>query len=291
MSLRSEKRIELGRWDGSGDGWKALLPLRRDWSVTVVVVDLSPLSFVVPTFLLRLRAFIDFNLECDRQVRVIAPRDKHVANYLARMQIAADLPTEVFPDLPSVRANERRDVLVPITRLRSDREVESMGAQLYDLFQGHSEDDVAVFADALQEGFTELCGNGVEHGANDLGCYLAAQSYRGHNPRTVLSIGDLGVGIPEHMRQIYGDASDRRMLRKALETGTSGTGDEHRGNGIPSVLEEMQTARIRHALLEIHSGRGLLKHRLGRNSFSKTTTESTANRRGTWICLELGPLD
>lgn len=254
-------------------------------------MDSSALSFVVPTFLLRLRAFVDFNLNCGRRVEVIAPRDKHVANYLSRMQIAADLPPEVFPDLPSVRASEQSEVLVPITCLKDDIDVETMGAQLYTLFQGHSDDDVAVFADALQEGFTELCGNGVEHGCNDLGCYLAAQRYGGRNRRTVLSIGDLGIGVPKHMRRIYGDESDRRMLRKALEEGASGTGDSHRGNGIPSVLDEARNARIRRALLEIHSGKAVLKHRLRRDGSGRTTTESGSNKLGTWICFELGAID
>lgn len=287
----NERRIELSRWAGSDDGWKASLPLRKDWTAESVVIDLSALTFVVPTFLLRLRVFVDFNLMCGRRVTVIAPRSRDVANYLSRMRIAADLPDEVFPDLPSVRASEQGDVLVPITCLKSDIDVETMGAQLYALFQGHSKDDVAVFADALQEGFTELCGNGVEHGQNELGCYLAAQRYRGGRRRTVLSIGDLGVGVPTHMRRIYGDESDRRMLRKALEEGATGTGDMHRGNGIPSVIEEARNARIRHALLEIHSGKAILKHHLRRDRSSKTTTEAASNKLGTWVCLELGPLD
>lgn len=287
----SEKRITLSRWAGSNDGWNEPLPLRKDWALESVVVDLSALSFVVPTFLLRLRAFIDFNLGCGRRVEVVAPRNRRVANYLSRMQIAAGLPATVFPDLPSVRRSERGDVLVPITCLKSDIDIEEMGARLYTLFQGHSEDDVAVFADALQEGFTELCGNGVEHGQNDLGCYLAAQRYGGAKRRTVLALGDLGIGVPTHMRQIYGDESDRRMLRKALEEGASGTGDSHRGNGIPSVLEEARNTRIRHALLEIRSGRAVLKHRLRRDGSSKTTTMVASNKLGTWVCFELGPLD
>ena len=101
----------------------------------------------------------------------------------------------------------------------------------------------------------------------------------------------MDVEVPEHMRRVYGDQGDRRLLRKALEEGASGTGDKHRGNGIPSVIDEMREARIRHALLEIHSGRAVLKHRLGRNQSSKTTTEAAGNKLGTWICLELGPLD
>lgn len=289
--MGSERNIKLGQWDGSGDGWKAPLPLREDWGNCDVMVDASALTFVTPTFLLRLRAFIDYNLSLGRRIEVRAPGNKQVANYLARMKIAADLPADVFPDLPVVHETEPSGVLVPISCLRTQIDVEEMGAKLYDLFQGHSDDDVAVFADALQEGFTELCGNGVEHGENDLGCYLAAQRYGGANRRTVLSIGDLGVGAPEHMRHAYGDESDRRMLRKTLEEGATGTGDEHRGNGIPSVLDEARNARIRYALLEIRSGKALLNHRLNRDGTSRTTTEAAGYKRGTWICFELGPLD
>jgi len=265
--------------------------LRKDWGKDSVELDLSSLTFVVPTFLLRLRAFIDYNLSCGREIHVVCPRNQQVANYLSRMQIAADLPGELFTDLPQVEATDQGDVLVPISCLKSEIDVETMGAKLYNLFQGHSDDDVAVFADALQEGFTELCGNGVEHGRNDLGCYLAAQRYGGKGRRTVLSIGDLGVGAPEHMRQVYGDDSDRRMLRKALEEGASGTGDDHRGNGIPSVLEEARNAQTSHALLEIRSGKALLKHRLNRDGSSTTMTAKVGYKRGTWICFELGPLD
>jgi hypothetical protein len=289
--MAKDRTIQLGRWDGSGDGWKAPLPLREDWPEETVIIDLSALGFVVPTFMLRLRAFIDFNLSCRRRVEVIAPTDGHVANYLSRMQIADGLPAEIFPDLPTVQASEQGDVLVPISRLKTAIDVETMGAQLYNLFQGHADNDVAVFADALQEGFTELCGNGVEHGQNDLGCYLAAQRYGGRRRSTVLSIGDLGQGAPAHMRQVYEDESDRRLLRKALEEGATGTGEEHRGNGIPSVLEEARNARIRHAVLEIRSGKALLKHRVNRDGTSKTTTEAAGFKRGTWICFELGPMD
>ncbi len=285
------KTIQLSQWDGSGDGWQAPLILRHDWDVERVVVDLSALTFVVPTFLLRLRAFIDFNLHCGRDIEVSAPGSPSVANYLSRMQIAANLPAAIFPDLPAVVVSASSEVLVPITRLRSQIDVETMGDDLYRLFQGHAVDDVAVFADALQEGFSELCSNGVEHGADDLGCYFAAQRYAGTNRRVVLSVGDLGMGAPEHMRQVYGDDSDRRLLRKTLEEGASGTGDDERGNGIPSVLEEAQNARMRYAQLEIRSGKAHLRHRLSRDGSAKTTTAPASFKRGTWICFELGPLD
>lgn len=64
----------------------------------------------------------------------------------------------------------------------------------------------------------ELCNNAVEHGISEAGgCYVAAQRYTGQNPKTLLAVGDVGVGVPSHMRRIYADESDRRLLRRALE--------------------------------------------------------------------------
>lgn len=178
---------------------------------------------------------------------------------------------------------------MPITRLHTANDVEVTGDELYRLFQGHADDEVAVFADALQEAFTELCNNGVEHGENPLGCYLAAQRYRGRNPKTVLTIADLGIGVPAHMRHVFDDSSDRRLLRKALEEEVSGTGNRERGNGIPSVLEEAREARITYAQLEIRSGNASLTHYVNQNGRSHTKTEAAAFKKGTWICFELGP--
>lgn len=283
------KTIKLDRWAGSGDGWKASLPLRKDWGDCPVTVDASALSFVTPTFMLRLRAFVDYNLRRGREVVVKAPASREVANYLSRMGIAAGVAESVFPDLPSVRKRDQGAVLVPITRLHGSKDVEVMGDELYRLFQGHADDEVAVFADALQEAFTELCNNGVEHGTNPLGTYLAAQRYRGKSPKTVLTIGDLGIGVPEHMRQVFEDPSDRRLLRKALEEEVSGTGSSVRGNGIPSVLQEAESSRITYARLEIRTGHASLHHSVHRSGASRTDTSATAFKQGTWICFELGP--
>ncbi len=244
---------------------------------------------MTPTFILRLRAFLDYNLRLGREIVVEAPANRDVANYLSRMGIAADLPEAVFPDLPSVRKHDQSAVLVPITRLHSPNDVEITGDELYRLFQGHADDEVAVFADALQEAFTELCNNGVEHGENPLGCYLAAQRYRGRSPKTVLTVADLGIGVPEHMRQVFDEVSDRRLLRKAIEEEVSGTGNRERGNGIPSVLHEARSARITYAQLEIRSGSASLRHYVNGNGISRTSTSSTSFKKGTWICFELGP--
>lgn len=287
----AEKVVRLGRWAGSGDGWKANLPLRRDWAASRVVVDATALSFVVPTFLLRLRAFIDYNLAVGREVVVTSPGSTNVANYLARMGVDAGLPESVFPDLPSVKSSDQSGVLLPITSVRTGTEVDQVVSDLYPILMSAGE-----FTDLMSEAISELCGNGVEHGVermkSDLPCYVAAQTYGGATPRTVLSIGDLGMGVPKHMRQAYPGLSDRQALRLALEEGKSGTGEGykdggHRGIGFTSVAEEAQAAAIRSASLDLRSGDASLQQRVLRHRETTITTAKAPFKQGTWICYEL----
>lgn len=50
--------------------------------------------------------------------------------------------------------------------------------------------------------------------------------------RVVVAIADLGVGIPEHLRQQYPEWHDDAFaIGQALEYGVTGTGDPHRGTG------------------------------------------------------------
>lgn len=204
---------ELRQWDGAKDGWGCNLSLRADEKD--VVVDASALRFAVPTFLLRLRAFVEWHLGKGHNVQVIAPKRQAVGRYLARMAIADGLPAGVFVDLPGVSAEGESDVLIPVCQLHQPSDVDELGEKLVPLFLGHS-NDVAVFANAMHMATSELCGNAVEHGVNPLGCYVAAQRYERPTRRTVLSLGDLGVGIPEHMRQRFPNLpGDRSALKEA----------------------------------------------------------------------------
>lgn len=180
----------LGQWDGARDGWGANLPLRAE--ERSVVVDARAIRFAVPTFLLRLRAFVDWHLERDHDVLVQGPASPAVASYMARMEIGKGLPEGILEGLPDPVASGGSNVLIPVCRLYNADDVEALGEMLLPLFESHAP-DVAVFGDAMHMAVSELCGNAVEHGRNPLGCYLAAQRYD-RPRRTVLALGDLGVG-------------------------------------------------------------------------------------------------
>jgi hypothetical protein len=284
MACTRARTIRLGAWDGARDGWRGALPL-RDFDEQQLIVDATSLRSVTPTFLLRLRTFVEWHRLCGRAVLVRCPRNQNVANYLARMRIGTGLPDTLFEGLPSVREHDRRDVLIPVTQLHEPGDVDRFTETLYTLLHGEN-DDVATLEEPISMAVSELCGNAIEHGENPLGCYVAAQRYAS---RVVLAIGDLGCGVPAHMRRHHpalGD--DARVLERALEEGVSGTGDPHRGLGFHWVIEAARQARVPHARLEVRAGEGSVERRLSGSGSVTTATSTAAPKRGTWVTFEIG---
>jgi len=278
----------LGQWDGSKDGWLASLPLKH--YEREVVVDATALRFAVPTFLLRLRAFVEWHLRKGHAATVHSPTSPRIAHYMGRMGIADGLPDGTFVGLPDLGGTDDSDVLIPITQLREFGEVDELGERVYQLFLGHADDEVAVFASAMHMAVSELCANAVEHGANDLGCYVAAQRYDRPHRRTVLALGDLGVGIPQHMRGRFADLrGDRTALREAVKEGVTATGKDERGIGFTSVIEEAMASRMRYATLDIHSGEAQLQQLVLPEHPPRIATSSAPNKLGTWLTFEIGP--
>lgn len=277
----------LDQWAGARDGWVGHLPLKKGEGT--VELDASALRFAVPTFLLRLRTFVEWHLSQNHDVIVRCPKRRAVATYMARMQVDAGLPDGVFEGLPIVSPKRKSDVLIPITRLREFQDVDELGELLLPLFIGH-DPDVAVFADAMHMATSELCGNGVEHGANPLGCYVAAQRYESPHRRTVLAVGDLGQGIPRHLkRQIPDIEDDRRALQLAVRQGVTGTGDDVRGNGFYWVMKTARESRMRYATLDVRSGNAHLRQRAEPGRTLRTGVRRAPFKKGTWATLELGP--
>lgn len=286
-SAETRTRV-LGQWDGAKDGWQGSLPLKPDEES--VILDAQALRFAVPTFLLRLRAFVEWHQNRGHSVQVLAPTNAAVATYMARMGIANGLSKGSFVGLPDISNPGDSDVLIPITQLREFQEVDELGERVFQLFLGHCDNDVSVFASAMHMAVSELCANSVEHGTNPCGCYVAAQRYERPHRRTVLSLGDLGVGIPAHMRKQFDHLKgDRTALREALKEGVTATGKDERGIGFTSVAEEAMNSQMRYATLDIHSGKAQLKQIVAPEGISAVTTSDAPNKFGTWLTFEIGP--
>jgi anti-sigma regulatory factor (Ser/Thr protein kinase) len=236
--------------------------------------------------------FVEWHLSQDHAVTVLCPTNLNVATYMARMGVDRGLSDGTFIGLPSVSSSAGPDVLIPITQLHEFNEVDELGEQVFQLFLGHSDNEVAVFASAMHMAVSELCANAVEHGANSLGCYVAAQRYERPHRRTVLALGDLGVGIPKHMARRFDQLrGDRSALREAVKEGVTATGKSERGIGFTSVMEEAMASQMRYATLDIHSGEAQLQQFVSPGDSSPAVTTAKApNKIGTWLTFEIGPL-
>ncbi len=145
---------------------------------------------------------------------------------------------------------------------------------------------------ALAEAFTrtasEMCDNATSHGRSLVtGAYVAAQRYA--NQRCVLAIGDLGVGIPDHIRQARPELkADDDAIREATLEGVTATGSPHRGIGYQWVIDGMKETEVPLGELRVWSGKGRFRVEVQRGVQTRRRAwpigESTA---GTWVRLGL----
>lgn len=178
-------------------------------------------------------------------------------------------------------------MLLPCTALTRVAEVDRVAERLTEPLVDHFT-DVAVVQDAVLMAFDELCQNAIEHGAGRSGCVAAmARSARDGVGRVALGIGDLGVGIPDHIRRTQpGIVLDHHAIGRALEEGVSGVrGSVHRGYGFQWVLRESLASAASAAEMVIRAGNGTFRRRIVDGRHDDHGWESTPVV-GTWIVHE-----
>lgn len=103
-----------------------------------------------------------------------------------------------------------------------------------------------------------------------------------------IAIGDLGVGIPEHIRQRYPEWSDDGWaIAYATEERVSGTGDPHRGFGFSAVFEAALTWSLSAARMDILSANGFCRTQSVQEDRKTEALPASRYRRGTWITYDL----
>lgn len=273
--------------------WGEWLPLRPAIiSPSVAIpVDLSNLRFVDPLFLIRLRAFMEWHASRGYRMEIARPEKPGVRSYLSRMGVGDDLPDGCAFDVGTVNATPQADVLVPLRKLYSRAEAAELSDELGPLLDAQFPGDLGQYVETFLATIGEMCDNATSHGSSPLGTYVAAQRYQ--STRVVLAIGDLGIGIPAHIRRAHPElVDDGAAIAAATRVGLTGVLDDsaaHRGNGYDWVIETMQESRIPNGKLRIWSDRG-------RFSLQVVDGKIEARRgwrvdeptQGTWLRLELG---
>jgi len=245
-----------------------------------LVLDLTDIQFAEPTLALRLAASEAVHDAEGIPFGVVPPRRPKVRDYLARAGLADLMGLEDPP--------QASDVMMPITRVRrvSDVEgvVEQFGNRLddaSDLLPGR----LAGAADALVVALSELCGNACSHGRNDHGTFVLAQRFGAS--RLVLAIGDLGVGIPVHLREALSlseQTAQAEVIRQALERGVTGVRGQIRGNGLPATVEAIRELGMPAAELGIWSGAGRVRAQMRpQPALRHRVRDVSSYTQGTWI--------
>lgn len=118
--------------------------------------------------------------------------------------------------------------------------------------------------------------------------YAAVRRVAEPRRQVSIAIGDLGIGVPEHIRQKYPEWSDDGWaIAHATEDEVSGTGDPHRGIGFSAVLEAALTSSLHAAQMNILSASGFCRVQTVQENRKVEVFPAMRFRRGTWITYEL----
>jgi len=269
---------EIGELGGADGGWRNDLPLSHDLP-DELVVDCRRIGLPIhPMFAVRVRVFLEWHRHEGRTVKVVPPGDAAVRRVFNALRIDPESPSGVEADA---------DAILPVTRLDDDIAAEEAARRTKELLE-YQLTDVSGLGEAAFTAVAELCDNALDHGRNALGAYVAVRRVMEPRRQVSIAISDLGMGIPEHIRQKYPEWSDDGYaIAHALEPHVTGTGHPHRGIGFPTILEAALTKSLHAARMDIHSANGFYRLQVVQERRKPEVFPAPRFRRGTWIAYDL----
>jgi hypothetical protein len=267
---------EIGTKGGGDGGWRDDLPLHHELP-DELEIDCSRLRLPIePMFSVRVRVFVDWHTEQGRDVQITPPTDPEARRVFEAMALD-----------PGKAVEHEDDAIVPVTRLAEFDDVESVAARTQEIIE-YQLPDVSLLGQATFMAVSELCGNAIDHGHNDLGAYAAVMRFSEPRKKVSIAISDLGLGVPEHIRQRYPEWSDDGWaIAHATEERVTGTNDPHRGFGYSSVFEAALTNSLHAAQMDLLSANGFCRVQIVQEKRKVEVFPATRFRRGTWIAYDL----
>jgi hypothetical protein len=196
-------------------------------------LDLTAMTWCEPAVLVGLACLVEAEVRRGQYVTVERPKNRGVANYLARMRLGQQL-TALGADhnLPVVDERDA-NTLLELRMFNGSRGAERLARLVDAEVRGIDKDT----ANALWEGICETGQNVEQHSGLRYG-FVAAQVYRAtrrsRRRRFMFAVGDSGRGMLETLgTRGATDAAD--ALRMALRPGLSESDDPARGTGLPDI--------------------------------------------------------
>jgi len=258
---------EVGASGGVDGGWRGDFPLDHELPKELAV-DCQRLRLPIhPMFFVRLQVFADWHRAEGRQVEIMLPTDP----------LAKKVFQEMEPD-PDNHSGDENDSVVAVSRLQEFNQVETVSARTKEILE-YQLTDVSTLGEATFMAVSD---------ENPLGTYVAVRRMTEPRPQVSIAISDLGVGIPEHIRQRYPEWSDDGWaIAHATEDRITGTGDPHRGFGFSAILESALTTSLHAAQMTLLSANGFCRVQLVQEQRKVEVFPAPKYRRGTWITYDL----
>jgi hypothetical protein len=246
-----------------------------------VVLDASDLRGLHPLLAVRLALWIDRLKASGTRIAITEPRDDSTRRLFRAFNLGKGVA-----GVAGALAEDDPEVIIRPTRLVELTEVDLLADTMVQPLVDHF-DDAAVVRDAVLMAISELCQNAVEHGASPAGCVVAASRGEFDGIRKImLGVGDLGVGIPKHIRRAHPEfVLDEHAIGQALKEGVSGTRRTDRGFGFSWVLKETLSSAATSAEMLIRSGQGTFRREIV-DARIKDHGWSTQDAGGTWIACD-----
>lgn len=270
---------EIGARGAADGGWRDDFPLNHDLP-HCLGVDCQRLRLPIhPMFAVRTRIFVEWHRKQGREVTITAPSDPDARRVFMSLR--------VDPDQASNESEGDENAILPVTRLTEYAAVENIAQRTREILE-YQLTDLSPLGQAVFMAVAELCDNAIDHGRNEMGAYVAVRRVVEPRRQVSIAIGDLGIGIPEHIRQRYPEWSDDGYaIAHATQAHVTGTGDAHRGLGFSEVFDAALTQSLHGARMDIHSANGFFRLQVVQEAHKPEVFPAARFRRGTWIGYEL----
>lgn len=232
-----------------------------------VNLNLSNIKFFRPSgVILLLLICIDIFGKTNNTVMLIG-LDDNVLAYLERVGfleydfIKLDLSLPWWKRFPRISAKSLS--IIEITQIGSSADVADFAERVNEILNvWYPGKDRELYRGNVNTIIMEICNNSIDHSSEIEGnygeCFCMLQKYT-HRNRIVevsLSIGDLGIGIREHLTKRHGwsRSSEAEYIQMAID-GLSGRMDDSGGLGLPRI--KSITSKNNGVLL-VKSGKGAI---------------------------------
>lgn len=200
-----------------------------------VVIDLTKVTFMLPSGLTGLAALADGFSQQASRVEIRSPENSNVANYLARLRLGSTFDAlGVDHDLPMV-IEHAAETLWELQAFSDSADVLAFAEHIYNEIEPGGHELASQIWSALCE-----AGDNVGHHSGQNRGYLAAQRLGGKTLH--FAVADAGRGFRKSLAK-QGARDDVQALTLAIEPGVSSINDVGRGYGLSTMTASVSALR------------------------------------------------